>query len=246
MDRWLATCFRQGVPLWMIRNNALTAPALDATPATLLLYDSLRAVYHRSLRPDIARTIDSLVVIDQWYTDRVNNGFFPLRHTLYGLQWLRNNRKQFTLLNDIIQQYGFPGERLIGLPPIYQDSALGFSKVQFYGPSINDIRAYVMLIHYYSHPHPGIHNVLLASMRTGFLPPYQYAGLHDFMARYGKKSKAVYYNVWHEDPDSTHLAAIELRRAQIGLPILKEQQRNREYQKQRRIHKTGNTTILLE
>ena len=248
-DKWLRKCFIQGVPFWIIRDNQITSKVLNysQTNNTLKLYDSLRTVYKSSINTSISKTIDSLLVIDQKFTDKVNNGFLLFRHTIYGIRWIKNNQRQFSIIKNIIDHYGFPGEKLIGLSHLYQDSVETYKSVMFYGPSIDDYRTYIMLIHYYSNPGKDINNKLIASVRQGFLPPYQYGALNDFIARYGKKKiNYGFYNVWHEDPNKQNISGINLRRQFIGLSTLEEQNRNNQINKERRKNKTNNSTIILE
>lgn len=248
-DKWLRKCFIQGVPLWIIRNNELTSKVFNysLTKNSLLFYDSLRTVYKSSIIVSVSKTIDSLYVIDQEFTNKVNSGFILFRHTIYGIQWINNNRKQFNVIKNIIDNYGFPGEQLIGLSSYYQDSVEAYQDVLFYGPSIDDYRTYIMLIHYFSSPRNDINEALIESVKQGFLPAYQFAAINDFNALYGKKkNNSEYYNVWHDDPNQENNSKINLRRQFIGLSPLSEQNRNNQFNIDRRKTKTINSTIILE
>lgn len=248
-DKWLRKCFIQGVPLWIIRNNELTSKVFNysLTKNSLLFYDSLRTVYKSSINVSVSKTIDSLYVIDQEFTNKVNSGFILFRHTIYGIQWINNNRKQFNVIKNIIDNYGFPGEQLIGLSSYYQDSVEAYQDVLFYGPSIDDYRTYIMLIHYFSSPRNDINEALRESVKQGFLPAYQFAAINDFNALYGKKkNNSEYYNVWHDDPNQENNSKINLRRQFIGLSPLSEQNRNNQFNIDRRKTKTINSTIILE
>ena len=249
VDKWLKKCFIQGVPFWIIRNNEITSKVFQypQTKNTLLSYDSLRTIYNSSLNIQISRTIDSLYVLDQKYTNKVNNGFILFRHTIYGILWLNNNRRQFNVIKDIIDQYGFPGEKLIGLSQYYQDSIEAKKDVLFYGPSIDDYRAYIMLIHYFSSPRDDINEALITSVRQGFLPAYQYGAINDFNVLYGKKkNSSEFYNVWHDDPNIENNPQINSRRQLIGLSPILEQNRNNQISTDRRKSKTINSEIILE
>lgn len=248
-DKWLRKCFLQGVPIWIIRENEITSKVFNfsQTENTLKIYDSLRTVYKSSINLSISRTIDSLLVIDQKFTNKVNNGFILFRHTIYGVQWLNNNRRQFNVINKIIEHYGFPGEKLIGLSHYYQDSVEASKDLLFYGPSIDEYRTYIMLIHYFSSKRNDINDELIASVRLGFLPSYQYGAINDFNALYGrKKNNSEYYNVWHHDPQKQNISEINLRRLLIGLSTVEEQNRNNEINIDRRKIKAINTKIILE
>lgn len=249
-NKWLKKCFIQGVPLWLIRNNEITKSLLynELAKSTINSYQSLRDVYNKSINLELAKIIDSLYYqIDQPHTRKLNDGFILLR-PYYGIKWLANNKRQFKIIKDITQKYGFPGERLIGLPSYFQDSVLAFKNIQFYGPEIFDLRAYIMLIHYYSNPHKDINELLFENVKNGFLPSYQYAAINDFLARWGKNKYAqyVYYNVWHIDEDSSHISKINERRLAIGLNTYQEQEHIKSIKMECRKNRLMNSSILLE
>lgn len=249
-DKWLVKCFKQGVPLWIIRVNELTkkVTGYSTTQHTLAKYDSLRAIYKASINIELAKQIDSLMTIDQRKTRNVNDGFVLWRYIIYYPQWLRNNKKQFKILDAIIDEYGFPGERLIGLPREYEDSAALAKNILFYGPHLSDNRAYIMLIHYYTNPRRDINDKLYKDIINGCLPAYQYGALNDFMAKYGKSKygKYNYYNVWHTDPDINNTDSINHRRGLIGLCTYENDQRNKLLWREQRKNKTANAEIILD
>jgi hypothetical protein len=248
--KWLEKSFVQGVPIWMIRNNELTKNlfTFSTTQATIEQYDSLRNIYNNSINHALRHKIDSLFEIDQQYTEKVNDGFILLRETYHSLMWKKNNQKQFKILNEIIDKYGYPGERLIGLPKSLEDSTLSYENFNFWGPSLLETKTYIMLIHYYSNPRADINNKLLKNIKLGNLPPYQYGALNDFMARWGKKKHGEfkYYNVWHKDPDNSNDAEIDERRNSIGLNSYEQQNRNMLVFRERRKNHTANSEIILE
>lgn len=248
--KWLEKSFIQGVPIWMIRTNDLTKIVFNYSniQSAIKQYDSLRNIYYSSINLDLRNKIDSLFEIDQEYTQKVNDGFFLFRHTYYGLRWLKNNKKQFEFLNSIIDQYGFPGERIIGLPKSIEDSTQTIKYFNFYGPILRETNAYIMLIHYYSNPRADINSKLIENVKLGNLPPYQYGALNDFMARWGKKKYGdyKYYNVWHKDPDNLNEDEIKKRRNSIGLNSYEQQNRNMLIWRERRKNDIANSEIILE
>jgi uncharacterized protein YnzC (UPF0291/DUF896 family) len=248
--KWLEKSFIQGVPIWMTRTNELTKQALKytTTQSTIERYDSLRTIYTNSINLEIRNIIDSLYVIDQEYTTKVNDGFILFRDTYHGIRWLKNNKKQFTILNEMIEAYGYPDERLIGLPRNLEDSIQQIKHFNFWGPSLLESKTYIMLIHYYSNPRAEINNKLLKNIKLGYMPPYQYGALNDFMARWGKKKygEFQYYNVWHQDPDHSNDLDIESRRKSIGLNSYEQQNRNMLIYRERRKNHSANSEIILE
>ena len=249
-NKWLEKSFLQGVPIWMIRYNNLTKKAsiFSTTQTTINRYDSLHSIYNMSINHSLRNKMDSLLEIDQKFTRKVNDGFIILRHTYHGLRWLKNNKKQFKILNEIIDKYGFPGERLIGLPVSIQDSAQLIRQFNYYGPFLRETNAYIMLIHYYSNPRADINNKLLENVKPGNLPPYQYGALNDFMAKWGKGKYGdyKYYNVWHTDPNKSNGAEIDKRRSSIGLNSYGQQIRNNSIWSEKRKNQTANSEIILE
>lgn len=247
-QQWLAKAFMQGIPLWLVKTNGVTQKVLtySITQQTLDKYDSLRAVYFASINHTIKRQIDSLAEVDFKYTNRVNNGFVLFRYTIYGLQWLRNNKRQFKIVDTIMDRCGFPGERLIGIPDYYQDSARFSKEANFSGPYMLDFRVFFMLKHYFSNARPEIREKLLHNVANGYLPAYQFGALADFMAEYGKHKTKVYYNVHAKDPNQQNIEDINLRRLEIGLSTYEVQEANGLIARERRKNKTANQTILLE
>jgi len=249
-DKWLAKCFMQGVPLWVIRNDDITKKSLQysTTYTTIQKFDSLYSIYKASIDINLSRKIDSLFTIDQKYTHKINDGFFALRYTIYYLQWLKNNKRQFAIIDNIIDIYGFPGERLLGLGDMTEDS----SSIKFFKRNglsfLGDKRVYFMLIHYYTTPRKDINDKLLHNVINGFIPAYQFGALNDFMARWGKKRYGdyQYFNVWHQDNKPENLDKINKRRLSIGLNTFEQQKRNIAIDNKLWKDKKVNLEIILE
>lgn len=247
---WLGKCFRQGIPLWMIRSNDLTKKSLlySTTQNTFEHFDSIYHVYKSSINQNLANQIESLLAVDQKYTKKVNDGFLLFRYTIYYIKWLKNNVKQFKIINQITDSIGFPDEKIIGLPIYYEDSANAIKNFTFWGPTIINNSAYIMLIHYFSNPRKDINNKLWLNVLNGNLPSYQYGALNDFMARWGKGKYGdyFYYNVWHHDPDTTQIENINNRRYSIGLQTFELQEQKNLLNRNRRKNKTANSEIITE
>jgi hypothetical protein len=248
-DKFLEKCFRQGVPLWLIRVNDLTSKTLkySTTRHTFRAYDSLRAVYTSSINQELARQIDSLIEIDQGLTNKVNNAFFPFRVTYHYIKWRRNNTKEFKLIHEIIKKYGFPGERLIGLSSYYEDSSKAAANMIFYGPHPVETRTFTMLLHCYSSPRENMNELLLNSARNGYMLPFHYASINDFISEYGEiKTDSLYYNAWHNAPKTTPIDQINKRRNLIGLNLFEEQENHDMIKIDRRRNRLANSEIILE
>ncbi|MEN9698895.1 MAG: hypothetical protein RLZZ301_93 [Bacteroidota bacterium] len=248
--KWLEKSIKQGVPLWMLQKNELTNIGLQfaCTQEVVNQYDSLRFIYQSSVRQDIRKTIDSLYEWDQRYTQKVNDGFILLRYTTHYFRWLQNNKRQFETIKAITETYGFPGEKLIGLPSYFDDSTQLIKRMKVQGPILGETNAYIMLIHYFSKPRLAINDVLLKSVLTGYLPAYQFGAFNDFLAKWGKGNYGNYqfYNVWHTDKNPANAADIDMRRQAIGLNTYEMQQQLDAIYDQRVKLKTGNKEIVLD
>jgi hypothetical protein len=248
-NQWLEKAFIQGVPLWMIRNNEITKNCLfySTTSATIQGYDSLRNLYTKAIDTSLRKQIDSLIEIDQYYTRKVNDGFVLTRYTYHAIRWLRNNKKQVEILKKIIENKGYPGEKIIGLPLTMNDSILSSNRFYKEGPWLRETHAYIMFIHYYSNPRPDMNNRFVEQIMEGNLLPYQFGAFNDFLARWGKKRyRSTYYDVWHKDPNRANEVAILNRRYAIGLNTLKQQNLIENLSDSRRKDKTMNRSIILD
>ncbi len=247
---WTDRCAAQCVPYWILKTNALTAATLqyDTSTFATMRYDSIYCVSKAALNTDLARQVEQLIERDQRYTRRVNDGFILLRYTLYYPRWLHNNKKQFKTITRIIDQYGYPGERLIGLPRYWEDSAANAKSIRFFGADIFNTEVWTMLVHYYSNPRKGINDKLLPYVQRGYMSAKQYADLNDMMADRGKTryGRYLYYNTWHTDPDERNLDSINARRHALGLNDHATQQRNILAAREKRKNRQMNETVITE
>ncbi|RYD58368.1 MAG: hypothetical protein EOP56_05470 [Sphingobacteriales bacterium] len=249
-DAWLTRAFLQGVPLWVIRSNNITKKALEYIPCqkTTLQKDSLHTIYRSKINTALAAEVNELLVKDYHYTRKVNDGFILFRHTLYGLQWVRNNKKEYREISRIIGAYGYPGERLIGLPLTEQDSANNarFVLNNGIGLEMQDRRVFFMLLHYYSSRGRTLNEKLYSCIDKGDLPAYQYARINDYLALYGKRSEykdASYYE-FHDIEGNTD--SLNRKRFSIGLNTFEQQERNKSAELRMRKERSLNDHVILE
>ena len=248
--QWLGRSILQGVPLWVLRNHELCRPVFElaATQTVLARYDSLHRVYLSRIDTALARRIQNMMDADTRYTRRVNDGFILLRHTLYGLQWIRHNKQQTRELEQIIRQYGFPEERLIGLPQSVADSAALAAYLRQEGPDLvlQNRQAFFMLLHYFSTKRKDLNPLLLPQVAIGNLPPYQYARINDYLSRNTSAQRYSRYYDFGSMPDEEDLAAVDQRRDRLGLPPYEEQQWKRQLHWDARKSSKLGREILLE
>ncbi len=246
---WLQKSILGGVPLWYLKHLPSIRSIQEFEKCRIVLsnYDSLHQVYLKRINRKLADYIDSLFEIDQIRTNRVNDGIIPLRYTVYGLQWLHNNKKQWKLIQQVMTTYGFPGEQLIGLPKYYEDTSIAYRNGIIRFTQLDAYQVYFMLLHCYSHKEKSMNEQLIQAVKSGMMPAYQYAAINDFMAEYGYKSyRQFYYNEWQTDDDSTHLAQINIRRKSIGLNSYEASLRNDQLNLEKRKRKTYYQDVFLE
>ena len=249
-DKWLAKCFKQGIPLWIIRTNDITNKSLTylTTQKTLNNFDSLYSIYQSSVDTNLREKIDSLLTIDQKYTRKVNDGFVLFK-PIYWLQWGINNKRQFKLLKQIIETYGYPEERLIGLSFI-QDSVAFAKHFTFWGPSeLRDSRVQIMLQHCYSTWHKidfDFKNTLYKNLCNGNMPAFQYALIIAFMLP--DKQKYINNKFWLRDECCKENCneIINRNRYSIGLNTSEQEKINTLIERERRKNKKANSEIMLE
>ncbi|MFO7723250.1 MAG: hypothetical protein R6V49_08525 [Bacteroidales bacterium] len=250
-DKWLAKSFKQGIPLWMIRTNEITRKSLTypTTQKTFNNFDSLHSIYKASIDTSLSKKIDSLLTIDQQYTRKVNDGFVLFRFSIYWLQWGINNKRQFQVLKQIIETYGYPEEKLIGLPHI-EDSVAFARHFIFWGPSeLRDASVQIMLQHCYSTWHKvdfDFKNTLYENLCNGNMPAFQYALIMDFMLP--DKPKYINDKYWLRAKfceENCH-EIINRNRYSVGLNTSEQEKRNTLIDRERRGNKRANAEIMLE
>lgn len=249
-NKWLEKCFKQGIPVWIIRTNEITNKSLtySTTQKTLNNFDSLHTIYNTNIDTNLRKKIDSILIIDQKYTRKVNDGFVLLI-PFYWLQWGINNKRQFKQLKQIIETYGYPEERLIGLSNI-QDSVAFAKHFTFWGPSeLRDARVQIMLQHCYSTWHKidfNFKNTLHKNLCNGNMPSFQYALIIHKMTP--DKPKYINDKYWLRDRfcEENCNEIINRNRNLIGLNTSEQEKKNTLIDIERRKNKKANSEIMLE
>ena len=191
-------------------------------------YDSLRKTYLNNINIQLRDEIERLSAIDQYFTNKVNESTL-LSYIIKNNKWKRVVEMLVeTKLIEIIKQYGFPGEKIIGIEEVNL-SYINFSKEEekelntMGKRTFTPFSAQYILIHYFSIPHPNFNTLLKQEIKKGNIEPSQYASICDFQAKYGKKYKNEgYYNQWHRDTNMENRNDINKRRLNIGLETFEE------------------------
>ncbi len=247
---WLEKAFKQGIPIWLIQMNEGTRNSLILvnTQETIQKFDQFHTTYLNKIDQNLNKTIDSLLVIDQKFTQRMNRGSFFLL-PIYWVQWGIQNKKQGAILKSIIEKQGYPEEKMLGLPHL-QDSIQFNKYLSFWGPSeLRDARVQIMLQHCFSTWHPKdvkFAETLIENLSLGNIPPTQLGILLDFM--FPNREKYADFNFgFREIPKSIPtMKKVNINRFGIGLNSLEQEQRNTLIERERRKSRTINKEIMLE
>ncbi len=249
-DLWLAKCFKQGIPIWIIRSNKITNEALrySNTHNTILNFDSLNLIYKTRINIHVSELLDSLIKIDSKLTRNLNDGFILLK-PFYWIRWKTNNRRQLKIIKIIITKFGYPEEKLIGLPAI-QDSTTFSKYLSFWGPSeLRDSRAQIMLQHCFTDGaqiDEKLKDMLYSNLTIGNIPAFQYALILEFM--YPDRSNFSQFKFWpyRRNPLKFDNHNLNKNRYAIGLQSIEQEQRNILIERNRRKNSVSNAEIMLE
>ncbi len=180
-------------------------------------YDSLRAIYTKSVNWELRKKINELYDRDQLWRDRHELQWWNfLWKPLIKRRWYKELEQIVEIeLVPLINQYGYPGEKLIGVDEKYMHHK---SK----NDSYNSSKIVIILIHYYSKNRSLDDTFLLEEIKKGNLHAKQFADFHDFRASYSAKdspAKNEYYCQWCYNLkfSKTEIEEINKRRAEIGL-----------------------------
>ena len=153
-------------------------------------YDSLRAIYTKSVNWELRKKINELYDRDQLWRDRHELQWWNfLWKPLIKRRWYKELEQIVEMeLVPLIKQYGYPGEKLIGVDEKYMHHK---SK----NDSYNSSKIVIILIHYYSKNRNLDDTFLIDEIKKGNLNAKQFADFHDFRARTSGKND--YYCQWY-------------------------------------------------
>ncbi len=180
---FMQRCLKQGIELEILQE----APFLtDFKTSELWLQvlsvaDSLHAHYLSTINTSVREEITSMFTEDQRMRElNYRNRFNPFKKKKLNKEWEELNRQQVKRLIDITNEFGFPGERLIGL-----DYGNMHPKINSIGCSAG--MPIVLFIHHFSSPNESYNEILLDHINTGYLHNEHYAIISDFQHTYGKE-----------------------------------------------------------
>jgi len=225
-EKYIEKCVVQGVPFLILKNDRIIGK-LKSDKEWKIFFEKfglLHKKYLENINLKLKNTIDSLFKVDTPETHKMNK-YGVIRTILFYPKWRRVVNRNFKTIVNIIKEYGYPGEQLIGLQLMNNNDSLSLSKRQVgIRYSLGSSQVFNMILHYYSSAKPDINELLQNSLKNGYLPASHYASFNDFIAKYGKKKyKNNYYNEWHKN-QNIDLEEINKKRTNLGMLSLEAKQ----------------------
>lgn len=172
--------------------------------------DSLMQIYTSRINWDIREEVNQLFLEDQKIREEYYSANF-LKRKKIGKKWEELNARQVDRLIEITKEYGFPGEKLIGL-----DRTEMHPKIRTKNYSAG--MPIVIFIHHFSQPNPSYDELLLAEVEKGNLYNEHFATICDFEAEFGSgKYKTFGYYGLRQQPKVMNDNILNLKREKIGL-----------------------------
>jgi len=172
--------------------------------------DSLLTIYSSRINWKIREEINQMFSEDQklreeYYTANV------FQKNKVRKRWESLNAKQVERLIEITKQYGFPGERLIGLDRNEMHPKVNSTNYSAGMPI-------VLLIHHFSQPNLSYDELLVEEIEKGNLYNEHFATICDFEAEFGKTKfeNFGYYGLRYQ-PKKLDEKTLNLKRQEIGI-----------------------------
>ncbi|AYN65944.1 hypothetical protein D1013_00380 [Euzebyella marina] len=217
---YLGSAFSSGLEPKDLKKDSLLSSFISDNKLDKIVsfkFKKFRKVYSQNLNRFLMDTIEKMSNYDnRWkvhyidslsYVDNENKEIYHQKYDSIISNLVENK------LMPLISEYGYPGERKIGVQKLISRSEpLDYT-------FINNSTLFILL-HYYGYAKSCQYNELLYSeMQKGNLKPEHYASIIDFQAKFGESKfcRVGYYNQWHQTGDSTKFFSINERRAKIGL-----------------------------
>ena len=224
INTYIARCFKSGILIDYIEQDNITKE-LKKTEDWLkfkILQDSLNLIYSKKIDKKLLCLTVEQNAIDQHYRNnhQVLHSKHPIRRLFWNVCWL----KQIQIIIEdklvpVMQENGYLGEKLIGISEKWQSYSFQTNKID------NSV-VRLIFMHYYSNKHREDYSeFLFGQLQNGNLSAVDYAIIMDFRAKWSYK-RAPFFNEWHNCSDKSDkmIASIELRRSEIGLPSIKDNQ----------------------
>jgi hypothetical protein len=189
VDYFLRRCLKQGIDLNILEKDSILTDfkKTDAWSEILLDKDSLRGIYERNVNWDIRKEINGMFAKDQEIRELAHkNRFNIFRIKKLNKQFEEVDRKFVLRILAITKEYGFPGEKLIGI-----DGSKMHPKIN--SENLTAGMPIVIFIHHFSQPNESFNSLLIGEVKKGNLLNEHFATISDFQYTYGKGSNREKY-----------------------------------------------------
>ncbi|MEL7122277.1 MAG: hypothetical protein AAFO07_22705 [Bacteroidota bacterium] len=212
LDYFIRRGLQRGIKMEFLLNAGLLDDYKEAAfmKAILVDQDQLAEQYQASINWDIRAEIIGMFAADQAIRKRYYDATLFKRKKI-GKEWEALNKKQVERMIEITKEYGFPGEKLIGIA-----SQEMHEKVD--DGSLAAIMPIIIFIHHYSQPNPSYNEILIEQIPKGNLHNKHFATICDFEAEFGKgKYPNLGYFAFNHKPKKLDMEAINKRRQKVKL-----------------------------
>jgi hypothetical protein len=210
---FMECALKRGVPIsYFINNKKLTV--FKTTQYWDLLVQNaptLNEEYQTQINTEIRNEINQMFEKDQRIRKRYYHWSNLLFRSFIAKKWNNLNTKQVNRIIEITAQFGFPGEKLIGIDiPQYHEK---IDSNQFSaGMPI------IIMIHHYSQPNISFDSLLHYQVILGNLYNEHFASICDFEAKFGNNKFTCYgYYGLRQQPKNYILSEFDQKRKKIGL-----------------------------
>lgn len=192
VDYFLKRCLKQGVEFDYLQQKSM----LDEYKQTnfwtkfLIVKDSLRDIYEKNVNWKIRSEIIEMFTEDQRIRDLADkNRLNPFKIRKLKKQFEEIDRKFVLRIIEITKEFGFPGEKIIGIDNNSMHPKIHTNRLTTGMPML-------IFIHHYSQPNQSYNSILMPEIKKGNLLNEHYATICDFQYTYGKGKygEIPYYN----------------------------------------------------
>ncbi|MCH2224843.1 MAG: hypothetical protein MK066_08755 [Crocinitomicaceae bacterium] len=183
IDCFFRRCLIQGIEFSFLEQKSILTDFKNtsAWPEILLVKDSLRSIYENNVNWEIRDEINTIFAKDQAIRDLTDkNRFNIFRIRKLNKQFEEVDRKLVLRMIQITKEYGFPGEKLIGLDTDSMHQKMNHRNLTAGMPI-------VVFIHHYSQPNKSHNSLLIDEVKKGNISNEHYATISDFQYTYGKE-----------------------------------------------------------
>jgi hypothetical protein len=191
--------------------------------------DSLQDIYKKRVNWELLEKIETMFVIDQKVTEQIN------KSSIYFFKWRKVMKNYAKTLKNMINEYGYPGEKIVGLGNKINE----IKSIESYETYLYFLRAdetFYILIHYfayYERDWDEYFQILYNQLENGNLTPYQFGTFCDYRAKWKKSKKKgtdyIYYIHDHPVLSEQKIEETNKRREDIGLLDVEFEKKKRAY-----------------